>query len=218
VVFSNKNGLKNRALYWAIGSFTATAVIGFLVWLNYGWLVWNMPLWRSRVEVVAIHTLGDAWEQQSRRLSGSRAIDCGRVRVRGNPKAATECALKAFHEGKPFRVRYDLQGIDSDVSAGLVYTPDGKLYGLAFDGDPYGHGGTSWSRQRADKVPCPLPFQMYINPNGRLNCFTPRAAQPHGTKAVISVTFSTYGQRTFNNLRTNVAVEIPRKEFFNSHA
>jgi hypothetical protein len=39
-----------------------------------------------------------------------------------------------------------------------------------------------------------------------------------GTKAVISVDFSFYGEPTFNNLRTNFVVEIPRKEFFNSHA
>jgi hypothetical protein len=29
-----------------------------------------------------------------------------------------------------------------------------------------------------------------------------------GTKAVISLNFSVYGDRTFNNLRTNFAVEI----------
>jgi len=29
-----------------------------------------------------------------------------------------------------------------------------------------------------------------------------------GTKAVISVNFSVYGRRTFNNLRTNFAAEI----------
>jgi hypothetical protein len=39
-----------------------------------------------------------------------------------------------------------------------------------------------------------------------------------GTKAVISVNFSVSGERTFNNLRANSAGEIPRKEFFNSHA
>jgi hypothetical protein len=35
-----------------------------------------------------------------------------------------------------------------------------------------------------------------------------------GTKAVISVNFSVYGRRTFNNLRTNFAVEIPLKRLF----
>jgi hypothetical protein len=39
-----------------------------------------------------------------------------------------------------------------------------------------------------------------------------------GTKAVISVHFAAYGERTFNNLRTNFADEIPRREFFNSHS
>jgi hypothetical protein len=38
-----------------------------------------------------------------------------------------------------------------------------------------------------------------------------------GTKAVISLDFSVYGERTFNDLRTNFVVEIPEKEFFNSH-
>jgi hypothetical protein len=38
------------------------------------------------------------------------------------------------------------------------------------------------------------------------------------TKAVISANFSTYHERTFNNLQTNFVVEIPRKEFFNTHA
>jgi hypothetical protein len=38
-----------------------------------------------------------------------------------------------------------------------------------------------------------------------------------GTKAVISVDFSVYSERTFNILRTNFGVEFPGKEFFNSH-
>jgi hypothetical protein len=38
-----------------------------------------------------------------------------------------------------------------------------------------------------------------------------------GTKAVISVDFSVYSERTFNTLRTNFGVEFPGKEFFNSH-
>jgi hypothetical protein len=38
---------------------------------------------------------------------------------------------------------------------------------------------------------------------------TSPVAVEKGTKAVISVNFSAYGLRTFNNLRTNFAVEIP---------
>jgi hypothetical protein len=46
---------------------------------------------------------------------------------------------------------------------------------------------------------------------------TPVAVEK-GTKAVISVNFSAYGKRRFNNLRANFVREIPRKEFFNNHA
>jgi len=38
-----------------------------------------------------------------------------------------------------------------------------------------------------------------------------------GTKAVISVNSSAYDERTFNNLRADFGVEIPLKEFFNTH-
>jgi hypothetical protein len=38
-----------------------------------------------------------------------------------------------------------------------------------------------------------------------------------GTKAVISANSGVYRKRTFNNLRTDFVVEIPGKEFFNTH-
>jgi hypothetical protein len=39
-----------------------------------------------------------------------------------------------------------------------------------------------------------------------------------GTKPVISVNFSAYDKRRFNNLRANFVREIPREEFFNTYA
>jgi hypothetical protein len=55
----------------------------------------------------------DKLEIESRRLAGPGAIDCGRVEIKGDPKDATECAVGAQKAAKPFRIRYDLQGIDS---------------------------------------------------------------------------------------------------------
>jgi hypothetical protein len=165
--------------YWAIASVFTVAIIGFLVWFNYGWISWNLPSWKGKLEAMELTLFGDVWESQARKLSGRRAIDCGRVKVHENANLATECALKAFHEKSPFRVRYDLRGIDSNVSAGLVFTPECKLYAITFDGDPQGQGGTSWSRQRAEKTLCPTPFQVYVNPNGRANCFGKEAVAPH---------------------------------------
>ncbi len=157
----------------------ATSAFAFFVWFNYAWALWNLPSLTRRLETVALNTFGDAWERQSRTLSGSHATDCGRVGIRANPAIATECAVKSFRAGKPFRVRYDLQGIDSAASAGLVFTPDHNLYALEFDGDPMGQGGTSWSRQRVNQEACPHPYQLYVNPNGRLNCFQKEAVPPH---------------------------------------
>ena len=53
----------------------------------------------------------DSMEKQSRKLAGKDAIDCGRVTIGASPKAATDCALKANAEGKPFRVRYDSEDL-----------------------------------------------------------------------------------------------------------
>ena len=188
MVPNDKKPSQSRAFY-LIGGSLAALIIGFLISLTWGWILWNKPLWSGRVEAFAVHTLGDTWERQSRKLAGTHAVDCGRVRAHRSPDAATACALRAFHDSKPFRVRYDLRGIDSDVSAGLVYTPEGTMYGLVFDGDPEGQGGTSWSKQRTDKTPCPLPLHLYVNSNGRVNCFSKEVVPPHD---IMSPNFESY--------------------------
>jgi hypothetical protein len=37
-------------------------------------------------------------------------------------------------------------------------------------------------------------------------------------RKLVQTNFIDCGERTFNNLRTDFAVKIPEKEFFNSHA
>jgi hypothetical protein len=64
--------------------------------------------------------------------------------------------------------------------------------------------------------PVHLPIASYRSVTPRQMTRTGVAVEK-GTKAVISVNFSPYGERTFNSLRANFAGEIPRKEFFNSH-
>src|SRR6266478_175402 len=65
------------------------------------------------------------------------------------------------------------------------------------------------SRLRLYRKSRALSVMMHLTKTG--------VAVEKGTKAVISVNFSAYGERTFNNLRANFAGEIPREEFFNSH-
>jgi hypothetical protein len=61
-----------------------------------------------------------------------------------------------------------------------------------------------------------FPFACLANERRKV-VRTPVAVEK-GTKAVISLNFSACGKRRFNNLRANFVREIPRKEFFNTHA
>jgi hypothetical protein len=121
----------------------------------------------------------DAMETGSKKLASPKAIDCGRVAVGQSPRKASECALAAFQAHQSFRVRYDLQGIDSAVASGLVGAPDGKLLATSFDGDPKGRGGISRTRQRFTTVACPEPPSLHLTEEGLLTCL-PRTTK-HST-------------------------------------
>jgi hypothetical protein len=140
-------------------------------------LLMSALIWFYFLDRIAFSVIGDAMDWRSRRLAGWHGINCGRVKVHGDPRAATACALRAQAEGKPFRVRYDIQGIDSAVAGGIVRTPAGLLYGLSYDSDPYG-GGFSWFRQTVIQTPCPEPVHLWVNPKGRINCFQQGLSHP----------------------------------------
>ena len=95
----------------------------------------------ARLETPGTVQSADLLELQSKNLAGPDAVDCGRVPVGGDPKVATECALAAQTAGKPFRVRYDIRGIDSFIAVAIVRTPIGTVGTLQYDSDPMGGGG-----------------------------------------------------------------------------
>ena len=103
-------------------------------------------------------------------LAGPEGIDCGTVQAERNPKAATKCALNAQSQGHPFRVVYELPGIDSFIAVGIVRTPTGQLFALTYDSDPMG-GGWSRTREVVSKCACPSPLHLWVSSHGRLNCF-----------------------------------------------
>jgi hypothetical protein len=113
---------------------------------------------------------GDAMDWVSHFLAGFGGINCGRIGVRGDPSAATKCALEANAEGHPFRVVYNLPGIDASAADGFVRTRHGAILALRFSGCSTGCG-FSLLQQRVQIKPCPQPYHLYINPKGRLNCF-----------------------------------------------
>lgn len=132
----------------------------------------------SLVSRPLIWLAGDSLDLHSRWLMGLHGIDCGRVRIGGDPTSATDCALKAQRERKAFRVRYDIQGFDSAVAGGIVRTSSGELYALSFVGNPSGSGGTSLLGQETTKSPCPQPYHLWVNPKGRINCFQQALSYP----------------------------------------
>ena len=127
----------------------------------------SVPDLKERTRVLQ----NDAMEEGSRKLMGQRGTDCGRVHIRQSPENANDCGLRAFKSGNPFRVRYDLQGIDSAVAEGVLRASDGKLYKTMFDGDPMGGGGISPTRQRFTTVLCLEPPEVRVNEDGHLDCF-----------------------------------------------
>jgi hypothetical protein len=111
---------------------------------------------------------GDLMEIKSGQLAGSQGVNCGRVAIRENPKAATDCGLSSFKAKKAFRVRYDLHGIDSNLAAGLVLSPNGKLFELYFDSDPSGGGHSQ--NQQCQVMTCPQPYALHVTKTGKLFC------------------------------------------------
>lgn len=118
----------------------------------------------------------DLLEKQSKQLAGPNSVDCGRVGIGADPKSATACALAAQKAGKPFRVRYDLQGFDSAVAVAIVRTSIGTVGMLNYDSDPSGRGrlggGVIYPKR------CPEPVHLWVNPSGRINCFQQASAPP----------------------------------------
>lgn len=103
----------------------------------------------------------DLLEKQTQQLAGVKAVDCGRVAWRAEPKKSTDCALAANRAEKPFRVRYDMPGIDSAVAMAYVRLPDGTVEALSYDSNP----------EVVATSKCPAPVHLYATPRGHLTCF-----------------------------------------------
>jgi hypothetical protein len=131
--------------------------------------------------------VSDLLEKRISKLAGPNAVDCGRVSARAEPKHATDCAIAANSAGKPFHVRFDMQGIDSYVAVAFVRLPDGTLEVLSYDSDPMGGGGRAHEMVGVTK--CPAPVHLYVTGNGHLNCFPPK---PSGPRDAMSPTFDPY--------------------------
>lgn len=77
--------------------------------------------------------LGTLMDRRMRLIAGNDALDCGRVKVGGDPKAGLTCARQAIAKKRAFFVRLDSFGMDSFLSFGFVGDGSGKVYSVTFD-------------------------------------------------------------------------------------
>ena len=109
----------------------------------------------------------DPLEPRLAELAGPKAVNCGRVAIKEDPQSATSCALHSFRAKKPFRVRYDLHGIDSSVAMGLVFSK-GKL--VQFWYDDYSGAGSHPDDKHFWFWTCSRPYAVHVNKFGRAVC------------------------------------------------
>ncbi len=108
----------------------------------------------------------DAIDCVSRDLSGVEAVECGRVRISRNSKNANDCVIRAFNQQKPFRVRYDEQGVDTLAARSIVMTPAGKLIEIGWTSDTWNPSAPGYVGQH----PCIQPARLRTTPQGELEC------------------------------------------------
>ena len=151
--------MRSRILIY-FGVLTLTLFAG---WWYYGALVLQIPHLRYQLTRWEMEHFGDRLDREARWLAGWRSVDCGHIRLRSDANPAIDCALYAFREHRPFRVRFDLQGINSSPSQGVVFTPAGEVVELFYDrrsADSLVHG--YWISERLYQRPCPSPARLVV--------------------------------------------------------
>lgn len=100
----------------------------------------------------------DAVQIKLQEYAGSSATNCGRLDVKSNDaaaKAASDCAMQANQNKKPFYVAYDMPG----MVVGVAENSDGKLFTISAQGGTVNSGD------------CPSPLRVAAS--GRVTCFAP---------------------------------------------
>ncbi len=110
-----------------------------------------------------------------RKEAGSAAKNCGHVHINDKSEKASQCVLQQFRNHRPFLVRYDLWGVDSEVALGLAGSPD-RVRAFLFDSFGTSREGVPknamfLSDNHVVAVPCPAPVELHVSGNGRITCF-----------------------------------------------
>ncbi len=106
--------------------------------------------------------LGTLMDRRMRLIAGNDALDCGRVKLNGDPKASLRCARQAISKKRAFFVRLDSAGMDSSLSDGFAGDGSGNVYRVAFDSLGWGPSrGSEILDNSHDAVEtCPKPVRI----------------------------------------------------------
>ena len=117
-------------------------------------------------------------------LAGNEAMNCGWVKLGQNPNSASDCALLAFRQKKPFYISYDA-GAWQWISEGLAGNSAGDVYYVEYavvaflDLIPPRSGVQTIGDNHIRFGPCPKPSTLTKTDSGRLTCFQPISLVVH---------------------------------------
>lgn len=114
--------------------------------------------------------LGTLMDRRMRLIAGNSALDCGRVKVNGDPRQSLRCARRAISQRQAFVVRFDSAGMDSSLSDGFAGDGSGKVYGVSFDslgiGPSVGLEVLDNGHDAVEICPRPVHIKARSAPNG----------------------------------------------------
>jgi hypothetical protein len=117
-----------------------------------------------------------------KQLAGDGAVNCGFVGIWEEPDTASNCALKAREDKKPFFVRYGVQGIDTEQVLGFAGSVSGNISSVWYFGAGYTTGEHPTNDVRSRKLKftddgrisieeCSKPVNFRKANSGRVTCF-----------------------------------------------
>ncbi len=116
----------------------------------------------------------DPVTQKLQDLSGSGATDCGRTSQSPDQiQKASDCAMSAAKDKRPFYVAYDMPGL----TVGVAGNPEGKLFSVQAETPENAAGG----KPQIQSAPCPA--ELRLAQSGRVTCMSPGSmggGNPHG--------------------------------------
>lgn len=96
--------------------------------------------------------------------AGTGSKDCGVVRLLHPRSEAVRCAQAALEDRTPFRVVFQVQGIDSEIFHGLAVDARGNASWLRWDSDSYGGGYRFFTRAWVKEEACSHPVVVDAAP------------------------------------------------------